>query len=110
MPTDDSLDAPPTPGAGAGALRWWPALAAAFGVAGLAWAGSLAGFAIGGMLVICSLALELGGWAELSRSHGRRLATAAMCGALVGTAVIGVAHLRGIDIDSATPDRIALGR
>ena len=89
-------------------LRWWPAVAAIFGVVGMAAAGSLVGFTIAGMLVVCGLALELGGWAELARTHGRRLATAALCGALVGGAIVTVGHVRGLP--SPTGDRIALGR
>jgi hypothetical protein len=102
---DDTLDDVParTP-----VLRWWPAIAALVGVAGMVAAGSLAGFVIAAMLVVCGLALELGGWAELMRTHGRRLAAAAVCGALVGAAIVAVGHVRGLD--TKAPDRIALGR
>jgi len=89
-------------------LRWWPAVAAAFGVAGLALSGTDTTFAIAAMLVVCSLALELGGWAELARSHGRRLGTAALCGALVGAVIVSVAHAR--DVGEKSDDRIALRR
>lgn len=104
MRFDDDTDVPArTP-----ILRWWPAIAAVFGVVGMVAAGSLVGFAIAGMLVVCGLALELGGWAELARTHGRRLATAAICGALAGAAIVTVGHIRGMT--SPTADRIALVR
>ena len=104
MRFDDDLDVPArTP-----ILRWWPAVAAIFGVVGMAAAGSLVGFAIAAMLVVYGLALELGGWAELARTHGRRLGTAALCGALVGGAIVTVGHVRGMT--TPTADRIAVAR
>ncbi len=104
--SDAALPSTAAPRRGAAVLRWWPAVAALFGVAGLAMAGTTTTFAIAAMLVVCSLALELGGWAELARSHGRRLGTAALCGALVGAAIVTVAHAR--DVGATPGDRIAL--
>ena len=89
-------------------LRFWPGTAVVVGAFGLALAVNFTTFVVSALLVLGGVALELAGWADGVRIHGRRLRRAALIGGLVGAVVVGLLEWR--QPPAADPDegRIAL--
>lgn len=102
-----ATDSSTPPLGGFGSVRWLPAAAGlvalvALGAGASFWTSLLAWAVLG-----LALLLEVAGWHRAVHSDGRRLAIAALAGALSMTALIGWTKWTRSQADHAPPDRVA---
>lgn len=67
-------------------VRWLPMAATIVGVVGLVAADRLFATSLSGVMIVVGVSLELLGWGRSTRAYARTLGTAALAGAIAGTA------------------------